>query len=57
MFKRDDELGSRMKAVTDGMVNWLAANARSFSYLLPDALELVLYVGIATYFAAQLAKQ
>ncbi len=46
-----------MKSVTDGIVNWLGANARSFSYLLPDALELVLYLGLAAYFAAQLAQQ
>jgi hypothetical protein len=41
----------------DGVVNWIAANARSFSYLLPDSLELALYLGIAAYFAVQLAQQ
>jgi hypothetical protein len=39
------------------MVNWIAANARSFSYLLPDALELALYLSLAAYFAVQLAQQ
>jgi hypothetical protein len=42
------------KSILDGIVNWVAANARSFSYLLPDSLELVLYLSLAAYFAAQL---
>ena len=47
-----------MKSVVDGIVNWLAANARSFnSYMLPDSLEPVLYPGIAAYFVAQLTQQ
>jgi hypothetical protein len=39
------------------MVNWVAANARSFSYLLPDTLELALYLSLAIYFALQIAQQ
>ncbi len=41
----------------DGFVSWMAANARSFSYLLPDALELMLYLGLAAYFTSQFAQQ
>lgn len=41
----------------DDIVEWVATNARSFSYLLPDTLELVLYLGLLTYFAVQLAQQ
>jgi hypothetical protein len=48
---------SSVRTAIDNMVNWIAANARSFSYLLPDTLELVLYLGLAAYFAAQLAQQ
>jgi len=44
-------------AVIDGIMNWIAANARSFSYLLPDSLETALYLGLAAYFAAQVAQQ
>jgi hypothetical protein len=39
------------------MVNWLAANAKSFSYMLPDSLELALYLTIAAYFTLQLLQQ
>ena len=39
------------------MVSWLAANARSFSYMLPDSLELALYLTIAAYFTLHLAQQ
>ena len=44
-------------AIVDKFVNWLATNARSFSFALPDALELALYVGLAAYFAAQILQQ
>ena len=43
--------------VADGVVNWLAANARSFSYMLPDSVELLLYLTIALYFALQLQQK
>lgn len=43
--------------VFDGLMNWMATNARSFSYLLPDALEVALYLCLATYFATQFANQ
>jgi|GEM_PF-1511393 hypothetical protein len=39
------------------IVEWVATNARSFSYLLPDTLELALYLGLLAYFAVQLAQQ
>jgi len=44
-------------AIADGVVNWLAANARSFSYMLPDSLELLLYLSLALYFALQLQQK
>jgi len=44
-------------AVADGVVNWLAAKARSFSYMLPDSVELLLYLSIALYFALQLQQK
>jgi len=43
--------------IVDRFVNWVASNARSFSYLLPDALELTLYLALAAYFAFQIAQQ
>lgn len=46
-----------MRSIIDRVVNWLAVNTRSFGYLLPDALELALYFGIAVYFTVQLAQQ
>ena len=46
-----------IRRVVDHTVNWLAANARSFSYVLPDSLELALYLGIAAYFAMQVVQQ
>jgi hypothetical protein len=48
---------SNVRSMIDRVVNWLAANARSFGYLLPDTLELTLYFGIAVYFTVQLAQQ
>jgi hypothetical protein len=48
---------SGFKSVVDGMVNWIAANARSFSYLLPDSVELALYLSLVGYFAVQMAQQ
>jgi hypothetical protein len=44
-------------SVTDVAVNWLASNARSFSYMLPDILELALYLSLAAYFGIQVAQQ
>jgi len=44
-------------AVVDRLLNWIARNARSFSYVLPDTLELALYLGLAAYFTAQLLQQ
>ena len=41
----------------DKLVNWIASNARSFSFVLPDTLELALYVALAAYFAAQILQQ
>jgi hypothetical protein len=48
---------SGVRAIVDGLMNWIAANAKSFSYLLPDSLELALYLGLAAYFAVQVAQQ
>ena len=48
---------SNVTPIIDRLVNWLAANVRSFSYLLPDSVELALYVFIAAYFALQLQQQ
>ena len=44
-------------SLVDRLVNWIASNARSFSFVLPDTLELALYVGLAAYFAAQIIQQ
>ena len=44
-------------AIIDGAMNWIATNARSFSYLLPDTLELALYLTLAAYLSIQLAQQ
>jgi hypothetical protein len=43
--------------IFDRFATWTAANARSFSYLLPDSLELVLYLSLAAYFAIQVGEQ
>jgi hypothetical protein len=40
-----------------GHATWTAANVRSFSYLLPDTVELALYLCLAAYFAIQLQQQ
>ena len=46
----------RIRSLVDGVLDWIALNARSFSYLLPDILEIALYFGLAAYFAFQLAQ-
>ena len=51
------DLVLRAKLVSDRFANWLSANVRSFSYLLPDALELALYLGLAAYFVLQIVQQ
>jgi hypothetical protein len=43
--------------MVDGAVNWVATNARSFSYVLPDALEVAVYLILALYFAVRVAQQ
>jgi len=48
---------STVRSLVDGIVNWIAANARSFSYALPDTVELALYLCLAAYFAIQLELQ
>jgi hypothetical protein len=45
-----------MRSLVDSAVDWIALNARSFSYLLPDTLEIALYLSLAAYFASQLAQ-
>ena len=39
------------------IINRVGANVRSFSYLFPDTLELVLYLALLAYFAVQVAQQ
>jgi hypothetical protein len=46
-----------LRSLVDDVVKWTATNARSFSYLLPDSVELALYLCIAAYFAIQLQQQ
>jgi hypothetical protein len=48
---------SNVRSIVDGLVNWLAVNARSFRHLLPYTLEIALYLCLAAYYAAQLAQQ
>jgi len=48
---------SSVRSIIDGIVNWVAINSKSFSYLLPDSIELALYIGLAAYFALQIAQQ
>ena len=48
---------SGARSLADRIVTWIATNARSFSYLLPDSVELMLYLGLAAYFALQLQQQ
>jgi hypothetical protein len=45
------------QSLADSIVSWIAANARSFSFALPDTLELLLYVGLGAYFGAQILQQ
>jgi hypothetical protein len=35
---------------------WITDNARSFSYLLPDSLELALYIAIMLYFTVTVSQ-
>jgi hypothetical protein len=42
-----------LRSILDEAFKWLGANARSFSYLLPDSMELALYLILAAYFTAQ----
>jgi len=42
-----------VRSIIDRIVSWMATNAR-FSYLLPDTLELALYLGLVAYYALQL---
>jgi hypothetical protein len=48
---------SSVKLFADRIVSWTAANMRSFSYLLPDSVELLLYLAVAGYFIMQLQQQ
>jgi hypothetical protein len=41
----------------DIAVSWVATNARSFSYILPDTLEIALYLSLALYFAMRVGQQ
>ncbi len=44
-----------VKSLIDGIFTWMAANARSFSHMLPDSVEMALYLAIALYLGRQLA--
>jgi hypothetical protein len=48
---------SSVRSLTARIVAWIVANARSFSYLLPDTLEIALYLCLAAYYAIQLQQQ
>jgi hypothetical protein len=48
---------SNARALSDRIVAWIVANARSFSNLLPDTLEIALYLCLAAYYAMQLQQQ
>jgi hypothetical protein len=48
---------STIRARIGEAMNWIAANARTFSYMLPDSLEIVFYIGLAIYFASELSQQ
>lgn len=41
----------------DTAFDWLIENVRPYSYLLPDTLELALYLCLIAYFAIQLGQQ
>jgi hypothetical protein len=43
-----------LRSVFDDVMKWFAINARSFSYALPDSVELTLYLALAAYFATRL---
>jgi hypothetical protein len=46
-----------LRSLFDNAMKWTATNAKSFSYLLPDPVELALYICLAAYFAIQLQQQ
>jgi hypothetical protein len=39
---------SSVRSLVDRIMNWIAINAK-FSYLLPDTLEIALYLCLAAY--------
>ncbi|HUK50742.1 MAG TPA: hypothetical protein VLV18_06880 [Terriglobales bacterium] len=45
-----------VRELVDWVGSWLADNARSF-YLLPDSVELMLYVFVIIYLASKFAQQ
>ena len=48
---------SRLKAFVDSAVGWLSAHVSSFGYLLPDSMEMALYIVLAVYIVFQMAQQ
>lgn len=48
---------SRIKLYVDSVVGWLAAHVSSFGYLLPDSMEMALYVVVVVYVVFQIAQQ
>lgn len=51
------EFMPNVRSRVDMIMNWIAANARSFSYLLPDTVELAVYFCLAAYYVVELAQQ
>jgi hypothetical protein len=35
---------------------WMAENIRAFGFMLPDSMELALYIVIAAYFAMEIKQ-
>jgi hypothetical protein len=50
------EIPLSIRAMFDSGFDWLADNTKSF-YMLPDSVELALYVVLAIYFAIKLTHQ
>ena len=45
------------RVIVHEIMNWMVFNARSFSYILPDTLEIALYLCLVAYFTTQFAQQ
>jgi hypothetical protein len=47
---------SAIHTIVRRVMPWMAQNARAFSYMLPDSMELALYITIAAYFAMEIKQ-